>query len=44
MLRIFERRGMLRMIYGPINDNGVWRTRCKNKLYRLCDKLDRVIK
>jgi hypothetical protein len=26
MLRIFERR-LLRIIYGHINDNGIWRTR-----------------
>jgi hypothetical protein len=32
MLRIFERR-MLRMIYGPVNDNVTWRTRCTNELY-----------
>jgi hypothetical protein len=25
MLRIFERR-ILRMIYGPVKDNGIWRT------------------
>ena len=33
-LRIFERR-MLRMIYGPVNDNGTWRTRCANERYTL---------
>jgi hypothetical protein len=32
MLQIFERR-ILRMIYGPINDNGIWRTRYNNELY-----------
>jgi len=32
MLRIFERR-MLRMIYGPVYDNGTWRTRYTNELY-----------
>ena len=41
MPRIFERR-ILRMIYSPINDNGIWRTSCNNKLYTLCDKLEIV--
>jgi len=27
------------MIYGPINDNSIWRTRHNNKLYTLCDQL-----
>jgi hypothetical protein len=31
MLKIFERR-ILRMIYGPIRDNGIWRTGYKNEL------------
>ena len=30
------------MIYGPIKDNGVWRTRYSNELYTLYDKLDTV--
>ena len=38
IFRIFGRR-ILRMIYGPINDNGVWRTRCNNTF---CDALDIV--
>jgi hypothetical protein len=38
MLRIFERR-MLRMIYGPVNDNGTWKTRCTNELCTLYDGL-----
>ena len=33
-LRIFEIR-ILRMIYGPINDNGIWRTRHSSELYTL---------
>jgi hypothetical protein len=37
MLRIFERR-ILKMIYGPIDGNGTWRTRY-NKLYTLYDEL-----
>jgi len=41
MLRIFERR-ILRMIYGPINDNGIRRTRYSNELYKLYDELDTV--
>ena len=40
MLRIFETR-ILRMIYGLINDNGIWRTRY-NKLYTLYHELDIV--
>jgi hypothetical protein len=30
------------MIYGPINDNDIWRTRYNNELYTLYDKLDTV--
>jgi hypothetical protein len=41
MLRIFEWR-ILRMIYGPINDNGIWRTRKSNVLYLVYSKLDKV--
>jgi hypothetical protein len=33
-LRIFE-RGILTMIYGPINDNDIRRTRYNNELYTL---------
>jgi len=36
MFRIFERR-MLRMIYDPVNDNGIWTTRYSNELYTLFD-------
>jgi hypothetical protein len=38
MLRIFGGR-MLRMIYGPVNDDGTWRTRCTNEIYTLFDGL-----
>ena len=31
MFRIFERR-ILRMIYGPLRDNGIWRTRYSSEL------------
>jgi len=41
MLRIFEER-TLRMIYGPVKDNGMWRTRYINELYMLCNELDIV--
>jgi len=30
------------MIYGPINDNFIWRTRYNNELYTLYDELDIV--
>ena len=30
------------MIYGPVNDNGIWRTRYNNELYTLYDELDIV--
>jgi hypothetical protein len=30
------------MIYGLINDNGIWRTRYNNKLHTLYDELDIV--
>ena len=45
MLRIFERI-ILRMIYGPINDTGKWRTRYSHEFYTLYDQLDiaKVIK
>ena len=41
MVRIFERI-ILRRIYGPINDNGIWKTRYLNELYTLYDGLDLV--
>jgi len=33
---------MLRIIYGPVNDNGMWRTRYSNVFYTLYDELDTV--
>jgi hypothetical protein len=39
LLEIFERR-ILRLIYGAVKDNGVWRTRCNSELYTLYDQLD----
>jgi purine-nucleoside phosphorylase len=30
------------MIYGPTNDNGMWRTRYSNKLYTFYGELDVV--
>jgi len=41
MLRIFEGR-TLRMIYGPVKDNGMWRTRYINELYTMYNELDIV--
>jgi hypothetical protein len=38
---IFERR-ILRMIYSPVNDNGMWKTRYSNVLYTPYDELDIV--
>ena len=34
------------MIYGPINDNGIWKTRYNNELHTHCDEIDlaRVVK
>ena len=40
MLRIFE--SILRMIYGPINVNGIWKTRYSNELYTHSDELDLI--
>ena len=42
MLQIFDRR-ILRLIYGPVNDNGVWRTRYNSELYTLYDEPGRKI-
>ena len=39
MLQIFERK-ILRMIYGPANDNGIRRTRYNNELYMLYNEFD----
>jgi hypothetical protein len=41
VLGIFERR-ILRIIYGSLNDNGVWRTFYNNEFYALYDELDMV--
>ena len=41
MLQVFERR-ILRMIYGPINNNGIWRTRYNKELYILYNESDIV--
>jgi hypothetical protein len=45
MLRIFERR-ILRKIYGPIEENSIWRSRYDHELYELYNELDitKVIK
>jgi hypothetical protein len=40
-LRICERR-ILKIIYGPLKVNGIWRTVYSNELYTLCDELDIV--
>jgi hypothetical protein len=34
LLQIFERR-ILRRIYGPINEGGIWKIRYSNDLYKL---------
>jgi hypothetical protein len=36
---IFERR-ILRIIYSPVNNTGMWRTRYNNELYTHYDELD----
>jgi hypothetical protein len=38
-INIFERK-ILRKIYGPTNDNGVWRIRYNQELYGLYNKPD----
>ena len=38
----FKRR-ILRMIYSPVNNNSIWRTRYNNKLYTLYDEPDVVL-
>jgi len=38
---MFERR-ILRMIYVPIKDNGIWIARYNSELYTRCDELDIV--
>jgi hypothetical protein len=39
VLRIFERR-IVKIIYGPVNDNGIWKTRYSNELYTHYNKID----
>jgi hypothetical protein len=39
MFKIFERR-ILRMIYGPVKDNGTWKTRYTNELYTFYNEPD----
>jgi hypothetical protein len=39
MLRVFERR-ILRMIYSPVNDNGILGTGYNNEIYTHYDELD----
>jgi len=41
MLQILERR-ILRMIYGPINNNATWKTRYNNELYTFYNEPDIV--
>ena len=41
MLRIFERR-ILRAIYCPTKDNGIWRARYSNELYSVYREVDTV--
>jgi hypothetical protein len=41
MLQIFERR-ILRMIYGPVNNNGTWKMRHINELYTFYNEPDIV--
>jgi len=36
---IFKRR-ILRMVYGPINENSMWKNSYSNELYTLYDELD----
>jgi hypothetical protein len=38
-INIFERK-ILRKIYGPTNDNLVWRIRYNQELYGLCNEPD----
>jgi hypothetical protein len=41
LLQIFERR-ILRRIYSPINEGGIWRIRYNNELYKIYNEPDRV--
>jgi hypothetical protein len=40
MLQIFERT--LRMIYGPVNENGTWKTGYNNEIYTFYNEPDIV--
>jgi hypothetical protein len=37
-----SKKGEIRTIYDPINDNCIWRTRYNNELHKVYDKLDIV--
>jgi hypothetical protein len=39
LLQIFKRR-ILRRIYGPINEGGIWKIRYNNELYKLYNEPD----
>jgi len=39
---VFERR-ILRVVYSPVNNNSIWRTRYNNELYTLYNELDVVL-
>jgi hypothetical protein len=39
LLQIFGRR-ILKRIYGPINEGGIWRIRYNNELYKVCSEPD----
>jgi hypothetical protein len=39
---VFEHRKVLRKIYGPVYDNGIWRIRRNNELMALYQELDIV--
>jgi hypothetical protein len=39
LLQIFGRR-ILRRIYGPFDEGGIWRIRCNNELCKLCSEPD----
>jgi len=41
MLRVFQRR-ILRVSYGPANDNGIWSARYSNELYTVYREVDTV--
>jgi hypothetical protein len=42
MLRIFERRILLKRIYGPVKESGIWRSRYNHELYKLYNEPDIV--